>query len=80
MDSVLAFIDSIDAFLAGLGDSLSDLILPIGTMVSRIVLPILAVLVVVRCGLSLIRSKSEPETWAWLGLDPKTIRKWWETK
>lgn len=68
MDSVLAFIDSINAFLAGLGDSLSNLILPVGTMVSRIVLPVLAVMVVVRCGLSLIRSKGEPETWAWLGL------------
>ena len=33
MDSVLAFIDSINAFLAGLGDSLSNLILPVGTMV-----------------------------------------------
>lgn len=64
----VALIDSLTNFFTMLTENLSALILPFGTMVSRIVLPILAVIIIVRCGLSLIRSKSEPETWAWLGL------------
>lgn len=41
-------------------------LLPWLTALTRIALPVLAVTVVVRCALSLFRTKNEPETWAWL--------------
>jgi len=70
VDTIRAFIDTI----AGgnfLGDLFSDplgMVLPFYIQLSRLVLPFLALLIVGRCALSLMRSRSEPETWAWLGL------------
>ncbi len=49
------------------GDPISFL-LPYFTALTRIALPVLAIIVVVRCALSLLRTKQDKETWAWLGL------------
>lgn len=57
-----------NSFLSNLMEDPLGFFLPPLIFISRLALAALAVLVVVRCGLSLLRDKSEPETWAWLGL------------
>ena len=53
------------------GDFLTDplgSILPLVIFITRLILPVLAVIIVARCGISLLRDKNDPETWGWLGL------------
>jgi cell division protein FtsW len=70
VDTVRAFFDTIfsGTFFEELFSDPLGALLPFYIQVSRIVLPFLAILIVGRCALSLMRGKSEPETWAWLGL------------
>ena len=57
-----------DSFLGEFfADPLAGL-LPLVIFISRLVLAFLAVLIVARCAISLLKDKNEPETWAWLGL------------
>ena len=69
MEALRTFINNItQASATEMATNLPDFLLPLSITISRYLLPLLAVVVVVRCSISLLRGKSEPETWAWLGL------------
>jgi len=56
-------------WLRGLLDQLSYIeILPYATMIIRFILPVLAVIIVMRCFRSLLNEKSEAENWGYLSL------------
>ncbi len=85
MDMLNTLLDNLAAFLSGLrpengiGDILAwplladprAALLPFVIWAVRLLLPLLAVLVVVRCGKSLLQGKTEPEIWAYLRLSPE---------
>jgi len=85
MDMLNALRDNLISFFSGLqpefriGDLLawpllSDplaTLLPCVTWAVRLLLPFLALLVMLRCGKSLLKGKNEPETWAYLRLSPE---------
>jgi len=85
MDMLKSFVDHFISFLSGLqldvriGDMLtwpllSDplaALLPYVTWPVRLALPLLAALVMFRCGKSLLKGKNEPETWGYLRLSPE---------
>ena len=70
MDTIRSFFTDLfhSVSFADLLANLPELLLPYITFFTRLALPILGLLVVVRCVRSLFGSKNEPETWAWLSL------------
>ncbi len=67
MDTIQEFFRSIGEFFTQDG-ALYQTVAPYITFVIRFLLPVLAILVVVRCGKSLLRGKNQEELWGYLSL------------